>query len=71
MSRRPCTFRETDVKRAVRAVRAAGIEIAGVEIEPGTGKITITTSGISGAEKINELDKWIVEDTCRATINLV
>jgi hypothetical protein len=32
MSRRPCAFCETDVKRAVRAVRAAGVEIARVEI---------------------------------------
>jgi hypothetical protein len=32
MSRRPCMFRETDVKRAVRATRAAGLEIARVEV---------------------------------------
>jgi hypothetical protein len=32
MPRRRCTFRETDVKRAVRAVRAAGVEIGRVEV---------------------------------------
>jgi hypothetical protein len=32
MPRRRCTFRETDVKRAVRAVRAAGVKIGRVEV---------------------------------------
>ncbi len=32
MSRRPCPFRQTDLKRALLGARAAGIEIARVEI---------------------------------------
>ena len=31
--RNPCTFRESDVRRAIRAAQAAGIEIACVEID--------------------------------------
>ncbi len=32
MSHHPSRFRQTDLKRAVKAVRAAGVEIARVEI---------------------------------------
>jgi hypothetical protein len=32
LARRACTFREIDVKRAIRAVQAAGIDVARVEI---------------------------------------
>jgi hypothetical protein len=61
LMRRPCTFKKTDVTRAAKAVLAAGIDIAHVEIEPVTGKITITTSSSSGAEKITDLDRWMTE----------
>jgi hypothetical protein len=62
MPRSPCSFRETDVRRAVRAARTSGIDIDRLEIEPVTGKITIMTRSSSGAEKINDLDKWIAEN---------
>jgi hypothetical protein len=41
MSRAPSTFRESDVKRALRAIEAAGKKAASVEIEPGRIKIQI------------------------------
>jgi hypothetical protein len=59
--RRPSKFKKTDVTRAAKAVLAAGVDIAQVEIEPTTGKITIMTSSASGAEKITELDTWMAE----------
>lgn len=34
MSRAPCTFRKTDVRRAIEAAEATGKPIAGVEIRP-------------------------------------
>jgi hypothetical protein len=43
MTVRACTFRQRDVTRAIRAVQAAGMEIARVEIDK-VGKIVIITS---------------------------
>jgi hypothetical protein len=44
MGRAPSTFRQQDVTRAVKAVVAAGVGIARVEIDK-TGKITIIAAG--------------------------
>jgi hypothetical protein len=60
--RRPSKFKRTDITRAAKAVLAAGVDIARVEIEPTTGKITIMTSSASGAEKITELDTWMARN---------
>ena len=43
MARAPSTFRQQDVTRAVKAVAAAGVHIARVEIDK-TGKIVIITA---------------------------
>ena len=47
MARAPSTFRQQDVTRAVRAVTAAGVHIARVEIDK-TGKITIIAADAAG-----------------------
>jgi hypothetical protein len=41
MSRAPSTFRESDVKRARRAIETAGKKAASVEIEDGRIKIRL------------------------------
>ncbi|MGM4958125.1 hypothetical protein [Bradyrhizobium sp. 604_D8_N2_3] len=41
MSRAPSSFRETDVKRIVRALEAAGKEVASVEMEDGRIKFKL------------------------------
>jgi len=43
MARAPSTFRQQDVTRAVKAVSAAGVHIARIEIDK-TGKIVIITA---------------------------
>lgn len=61
MSRRPCNFRESDVKRAIRAVQAAGRPVARVEIE--AGKIVVIpekldqTDTLVGRLGVNEWDE--------------
>jgi hypothetical protein len=40
MSRCPCTFRQADVTKAVKAVVAAGVEVARVEVDR-AGKIVV------------------------------
>ena len=60
MSRAPSTFRQQDVTRAVRAVVAAGVGIARVEIDK-QGKIAIIAAGADspchkGREEANEWD---------------
>ena len=60
MARAPSTFRQQDVTKAVKAVTAAGVDIARVEIDK-SGKITIiAASGYEpygkGREEANEWD---------------
>ena len=56
------SFRQSYLKRIIRAARAAGVKDARLEIDPVTGKISITIGDNSGTEKISDLDKWIAED---------
>ena len=62
MSRGPCTFRQADITRAVKAVAEAGVEVARVEIDK-AGKIVIVTGKPGEAngesEIANDLDRWI------------
>jgi hypothetical protein len=58
MARAPSTFRQQDVTRAVKAVAAAGVAIARVEIDK-AGKITIITASEerSSDREANEWDR--------------
>jgi hypothetical protein len=49
MARAPSNFRQRDVTKAVKAVAAAGVDIARVEIDS-TGKIAIIAGSASSKE---------------------
>jgi hypothetical protein len=50
MTRRPCTFKQQDITRAVRAVVAAGQHIKRVEIDK-EGRIVILTGADDAAKE--------------------
>jgi hypothetical protein len=57
MARAPSIFRQRDVTRAVKATRAAGVDIARIEVAPdGTIRI-ITSRETARAEEENEWDR--------------
>jgi hypothetical protein len=58
MTRAPSTFRQQDVTRAIKAVTAAGVHIARVEIDK-TGKIVIITDhGTGQPDDLREANEW-------------
>jgi hypothetical protein len=65
MSRSAATFRQHDVTRALRAVAAAGMAAARLEIDQ-TGKIVIQLGSGERVEPSNPLDKWMAEHADQA-----
>jgi hypothetical protein len=61
MARAPAAFRQSDVTRAVRAARAAGVDIARIEIAR-DGRICII---INAAEAPDDLDRELAEFQAR------
>ncbi len=58
MARAPSTFRQQDVTRAVKAVAAAGVHIARIEIDK-SGKIVIITADATGRlGETKEANEW-------------
>jgi hypothetical protein len=60
MSRGPCTFKQNDVTRLVKALVAAGVEVARVEMDK-DGKIAVFAGKVpealrEGARECNEWD---------------
>jgi hypothetical protein len=61
MARRPSTFRQTDVARALKAARAAGFKRVRVEIDK-SGNIVIEVGNLDGVvASENPLDQWMKE----------
>lgn len=63
MARGPCTFKEIDVKRALRAAVAAGVQVQRFEIDR-AGKIVIVAAGQASAAP-DDLDSELAEFEAR------
>ena len=57
MSRAPSTFRQQDVTKAVKAVAAAGVHIARVEIDRDGRIVIIASNGEPDRREENEWDR--------------
>ena len=57
MARGPCTFRQTDVKRACKGAEAAGIKVIGIKVHR-DGFVLLTGDG---AEEKSDLDRELSE----------
>jgi hypothetical protein len=60
VSRAPSAFRQRDVTRAIRGVVASGLAVAGVKIDPQTGKIEVVTGKLE-EQNPSSLDKWMAK----------
>ena len=61
MSRRPQTFRQRDVTRAVRAVSLAGAVISSVEISVDGKIVVVVESQQQSASQQDDLDRELAE----------
>jgi hypothetical protein len=59
LSRRPSTFRQTDLTRALRGAKAAGVEIARVEIDK-TGRIIVVVGKTAedNGDVLGDRNEW-------------
>ena len=59
MSRRPSTFRQTNLTRALKGARAAGIEIGRVEIDrDGRIVLVVTKREKDSGDVLGEHNEW-------------
>jgi len=67
MPRGRSTFRQQDVTRALRAAKAAGLEVSGYEVDATTGKIIVTTgSSEPKPASASPFDIWMANRERRA-----
>jgi len=61
MARAPSAFRQQDVTRAVKAVTAAGVHIARIEIDKAGKIVIITGGGTPAGVQDDDLDRELEE----------
>ena len=52
MTRQPSNFRQQDVARAIKAAKGSGLDIARIEVDPKTAKITLVVKNDDTGAKI-------------------
>jgi Tfp pilus assembly PilM family ATPase len=57
MPKGPCTFRKSDVKRAIEAAESAGMKVARVEVDA-AGKISLIPGNVAEAAGAEEGNPW-------------
>ena len=60
MTRRTCAFTKADLRRAIKGIQGAGVEVSRIEIQP-DGKIVVVTERDCLSDKPNELDGWMAK----------
>jgi hypothetical protein len=65
MTRRPSTFRQTDVARAVKAAQAAGLTVGTVEVTS-DGTIKVITATAPELPPANSFDQWRAKNARQA-----
>jgi hypothetical protein len=58
MSKRPHAFRRTDIMRAIKAVRDAGLSISSVRIGA-QGEIELDTAKGQPQDSASDLERWL------------
>lgn len=66
MAARPATFKQADLARAVKAVRAAGLDVVRTEIGA-DGKIVLHHHSEVTSEPATPLDEWRAKRDARST----
>ena len=64
--RAPSNFRQTDVARAIKAAKGSGLDIAKVEVDPRTAKITLVMKDDTSTEiEVNPFDEAPLPEPAR------
>ena len=58
MARGPCTFKQQDVTRLLKATVAAGIEIQRIEIEPDGKMVVVAGKPLEQTDERRRRDEW-------------
>ena len=59
MARRSSTFKQSDVERAVKAVRSTGLDVGAVEVAPdGTIRVMVGASQGDSQAAMTPFDQW-------------